>query len=159
MSEDETLKRMEQRIAEQMNDAIFRGHWHETSTAAAPETKPTSLTLDAFMAAYDKAVQAIDSAPVSVPVLVDLPDFLRVRVYYRMTEHLRKLGDDGAPVFFKVKPGILYGCDHETFLMHPDNADDFVKAVEAAGAFAVDLAAMQRGEVDEYGRPIVRQNE
>ena len=146
MSETEARNCARQRIAEQMKDAV----WHNTGFTTAPVTAPTSLTFDAFVAAWDKIAQL---SPAPVPP-VDLPDFLKLRLFYRVSEFIEKVDGDGQPVFYKIKAGMMWGCDHETFVMHPDNRDDFLKAAAAAGAVAVDLAALQRGEIDDYSRPI-----
>lgn len=158
MTEDELFQQFKRSIAKNLESDLIRGHYHNISTAAASETKPDSITLDTFMAAYNKAKQAIDSAPVSVPV--DLPDFLRARLWYLASKHVSKIDDDGNLIFYKINQPPLFGFYREpTYIMHPDNVVDFVKAMETYGAFAVDLAAFNHGEVDEYGRPIEKPGE
>lgn len=148
MMRDDLLKRMEREIIKGLETDIFRGHFHELSTTTGPEQK--TLTYEDFISACDRAMQS--PSPVSLPV--DLPDYMRVRLYYRMSEHAVKQAENGDLIFYKINTIALFGQGEPMYVFHPDNEDEFRKAADSAGAFAVDLAKFQRGEVDEYGRPI-----
>jgi len=155
-SEYELFQQFKRSIAKNLEADMIRGHFHDIATTAAPESKPEPLTWETFVKAYEKA-KKLPTAPASAPV--DLPDFLRLRLYYRMSKFIPVKNDDSESLYYKINAGVMYGAEHPTFVFHPDNEAEFIRAAEAAGAFAVDLAKLQRGEVDEYGRPIEKGGE
>jgi hypothetical protein len=151
---DELAKRVQKQMQDSLSESIWRGATG-FSTAAKADAKPPTLTLDAIREAWSKVNQP-HTEPVEVTV--DLPDYLRLRLHYRMNEFIQKTDDLGRAVIYKINPlPTLFGIgglDREIYVFHPDNLDEFLEMAEAAGAFAVDLAKLNRGEVDEYGRPI-----
>jgi hypothetical protein len=151
---EELSKRVQKQMQESLSESMWRGATG-FGTAAKADAKPPTLTMDTIREAWKKVNQP-PTEPVEVPV--DLPDYLRVWLHYRTNEFIPKTDDRGRAVIYKINPlPTLFGAgglDREIYVLHPDNLDEFLEMAEAAGAFAVDLAALHRGEVDEYGRPI-----